>query len=152
MRSSYQNGECIREQIRDTYEPISFYTSSESSSEIRCCNHEGKYFHQKFGFVSSPSDDQCNQERIMLLVSVMMTRIIDITENKIQFREVDQKTAASQTNIISRVYQYFTLKSTPSCHKYSYFGPPDMTGQDSSVQTSATVPYNNCTRLKKSTT
>ena len=93
MRSSYQNGECIREQIRDTYEPISFYTSSESSSEIRCCNHEGKYFHQKFGFVSSPSDDQCNQERIMLWVSVMMTRIIEITENKIQFREVDQKTA-----------------------------------------------------------
>ena len=91
MRSSYQNGECIREQIRDTYEPISFYTSSESSSEIRCCNHEGKYFHQKFGFVSSPSDDQCNQERIMLWVSVMMTRIIEITENKIQFREVDQK-------------------------------------------------------------
>ena len=89
MRSSYQNGECIREQIRDTYEPISFYTSSESSSEIRCCNHEGKYFHQKFGFVSSPSDDQCNQERIMLLVSVMMTRIIDITENKIQFMEVE---------------------------------------------------------------
>ena len=29
----------------------------------------------------------------MLWVSVMMTRIIEITENKIQFREVDQKTA-----------------------------------------------------------
>ena len=99
MRSSYQNGECIREQIRDTYETISFYTSFESSSEIRCCNHEGKYFHQKFGFVSSPSDDQYNQERIMLWVSVMMTRVIGITENKIQFREVDQK----KTNIISVV-------------------------------------------------
>ena len=104
MRSSYQNGECIREQIRDTYEPISFYTSSESSSEIRCCNHEGKYFHQIFGFVSSPSDDQCNQERIMLLVSVMMTRIIDITENKIQFREVDQKTAPSLSYKLDEYY------------------------------------------------
>ena len=104
MRSSYQNGECIREQIRDTYEPISFYTSSESSSEIRCCNHEGKYFHQKFGFVSSPSDDQCNQERIMLLVSVMMTRIIDITENKIQFREVDQNTAPSLSYRLDEYY------------------------------------------------
>ena len=55
-------------------------------------------------------------------------------------------------NEYENVNNYYTLNSTPSCHKYSYFGPPDITGQDSSVQTSATVPYNNCTRLKKSTT
>ena len=42
----------------------------------------------------------------MLWVSVMMTRIIEITENKIQFREVDQKTAPGQVRRI--LYQLFS--------------------------------------------
>ena len=39
-----------------------------------------------------------------------------------------------------------------SHHKYSYFGPPDICGQVSFVQSSATTPYNRLIRLKKSTT
>merc|ERR1712096_155173 len=40
---------------------------------------------------------------------------------------------------------------TPSAHKYSYFAPADMTGQTSTVQNSATVPYRRLISLKKST-
>lgn len=32
------------------------------------------------------------------------------------------------------------LYSFPSCHKYSYLGPPDIVGHDVSVHVSHTVP------------
>lgn len=44
------------------------------------------------------------------------------------------------------------LNLTPSAHRYSNLGPPDIVGQDSSVQKSLTVPYIKLIRLKKSTT
>ena len=45
----------------------------------------------------------------MLLVSVMMTRIIDITENKIPFREVDQKTDPSLSYTFMKLEEHYII-------------------------------------------